>query len=243
MRLDRYLANAGLGSRSDVKELVREGLIAVDGKIICDSGYIIFEEKHPLILCDGSPVVLQHDVHLMLNKPAGLITAMEDPRIPTVAGLFPARYISAGIFPVGRLDRDATGLLLMTTDGTLGFRLASPRWQIWKTYAVTADGSEFNETDRRRFAEGLALAGGIPCRPAFLEITSPLQALLSIHEGKYHQVKRMMQSTGRKVTALHRLSLGPLKLDEKLAPGEYRELDEKEIHALYEAVGLAPRQP
>jgi 16S rRNA pseudouridine516 synthase len=243
MRLDRYLANAGLGSRSDVKELVRKGLVAVDGKIICDSGFIIFEENHPVILYEGNPVVLQHDVHLMLNKPAGLITAMEDPRIPTVAGLFPVKYISAGIFPVGRLDRDATGLLLMTTDGTLGFRLASPRWQIWKTYAVTVDGPEFNEADGRRFAEGLAMAGGIPCRPAFLEIVSPRQALLSIHEGKYHQVKRMMLATGRKVTVLHRISLGPLKLDVKLAPGEYRELDEKEIHALYDLVGLVPRQP
>jgi 16S rRNA pseudouridine516 synthase len=240
MRLDRYLANAGLGSRSEVKEWIRKGQVSVAGQVARDAGFAVPEKEEPMVCLDGQPVKWRRHVHLMLNKPAGVITALEDPRHPTVASLIPAKLKSAGLFPVGRLDRDATGLLLLTNDGTFGHRLASPHWQVWKTYIVTVEGRPFAEADRSQFTAGLVLADGQHCRPAGLEILSPQQALLSIHEGKYHQVKRMMLSTGRKVTSLHRERLGPLQLDEKLAPGDCRELSIQEMSMLYRLVELEP---
>jgi len=238
MRLDRYLANAGHGSRSEVKDFIRRGLVRVDGQIIRDSGYAVREDGSQQVEVSGQTVILQRQVHLMLNKPAGLITAMEDPQHRTVAELIPSRWQSAGLFPVGRLDRDATGLLILTNDGTLCHRLASPRWQVWKTYRVMVDGRPFSEDERPVFKAGLRLSDGQICRPAELTILGDTHALLTIHEGKFHQVKRMMLSTGRQVIALHRLSVGPLQLDEKLAPGECRELTDKEIKALYDLVGM-----
>jgi 16S rRNA pseudouridine516 synthase len=240
MRLDRCLSNSGLGSRSEVKEWIRKGLVSVSGEVIRDCGFAVWDKDEPEICVAGQPIVQRRHIHIMLNKPTGLITAMEDPRLPTIAGLIPDRLKSAGLFPVGRLDRDATGLLLLTNDGTLGHRLANPRWQVWKTYDVTVVGPDFIQEDCRRFADGLILSDGHICKPSRLEIVSPRQALLSIHEGKYHQVKRMMLSTGRKVTVLHRRSVGTLKLDEKLAPGQCRELDEQEILLLYDLVCLCP---
>ncbi len=179
-------------------------------------------------------------LHLMLYKPAGLITALEDPKHRTIAELIPPQYRFSGLFPVGRLDRDATGLLILTNDGTLCHRLASPRWQVWKTYQVAIDGRPFDADDQLTFAAGLVLPDGQHCRPAELVIQDPQHALLTIHEGKYHQVKRMMLGTGRQVTALHRLSVGSLVLDENLAPGECRELTLAEESLLYELVKLQP---
>ncbi|HBP39129.1 MAG TPA: 16S rRNA pseudouridine(516) synthase [Clostridiales bacterium] len=247
MRLDRYLANAGQGSRSKVRELIRQGSVCVDGSVIRDSGHILQEDSsgnpRGMITIGGQTVLLRRQIHLMLHKPAGLVTAMDDPRLPTIAGLIPGRLLSAGLFPVGRLDRDATGLLLLTNDGILGHRLASPRWQVWKTYAVTFSGLPYAEPDRQTFAQGLLLADGQRCRPARLDLAGPQQILLTIHEGKFHQVKRMLLCTGRQVTALHRLSIGPLELDKQLAPGESRELNSEEVRDLYALVGLIPEPP
>jgi len=238
MRLDRYLANAGQGSRSEVKIMIRQGRVSIDGQVVRDNGLDVREDGSQAVCLDGKLIGLRRQIHLMLNKPAGLITAMEDPRHRTIAELIPDHLRSAGLFPVGRLDRDATGLLLLTNDGNLCHRLASPRWQIWKTYAVKIAGRAFDQADPPAFAAGLALPDGQRCRPAKLEIQEPFSALLTIHEGKYHQVKRMMLGTGRRVTALHRLSVGPLVLDEKLAPGESRELTDGEIGCIYQAVEM-----
>ncbi len=243
MRLDRYLANAGHGSRTEVKEAIRRGLVSVDGQIIRDSGYAVRTDGSQTISLAGLAIQLHRQVHVMLNKPAGVVTALDDPRHRTIAELIPVRWQSAGLFPVGRLDRDATGLLLLTNDGTLCHRLASPRWEVWKTYLVTAEGLPFSESEKPAFAAGLRLADGQLCRPAELTVLASNQALLTIHEGKFHQVKRMMLSTGRRVTALHRLSVGPLLLDKKLAPGECRELTEQEMRSLYELVELDPDAP
>jgi 16S rRNA pseudouridine516 synthase len=238
MRLDRYLANAGAGSRRDVRRLIQDGHVRVAGQLTRDAACQVAEGAAAAVEVDGQPIVRHKHVYLMLNKPAGLLTALEDRRYPTIAGLIPPRLLAAGVFPVGRLDRDATGLLILTSDGTLGHRLASPRWAVWKTYAVTAEGTAFSDADPPAFAGGVRLADGQVCRPARLEIIAPNQALLSIHEGKYHQVKKMMLATSRRVTALHRIRVGTLLLDEKIAPGECRELTEQEIGDLYRLVEL-----
>lgn len=238
MRLDRYLANAGLGTRTEVKTMIRQGRVHLHGEVCRDPQTAVDENEISAVSLNGKPVNLKQQVHMMLYKPAGVITALEDARHPTIAGLIPTRYRSAGLFPVGRLDRDATGLLLLTNDGTLGHRLASPRWQVWKTYRVTTEGQPFDSADIARFEAGIKLADGMICRSARLEILSETQALLTIHEGKFHQVKRMMLATGRRVTRLHRQSVGPVVLDSRLAPGESRELTDEEITLLYEWVKL-----
>jgi len=239
MRLDRYLANSGFGSRTEVKEMIRQGLVRIDGQVCRDAGQSVADDGSTAVSLNEQPIILKKQIHLMMNKPAGLITAMDDPRHRTIAELIPARYKSAGLFPVGRLDIDATGLLLLTNDGTLCHRLASPRWEVWKTYAVTVQGKPFDESDILRFAAGLVLADGLQCRPAQLVVHEPQKALLTIHEGKFHQVKRMMLATGRRVTSLHRISAGPLQLDQKLAPGECRELTADETAELYKLVEMA----
>ena len=179
MRLDRYLANAGHGSRTEVKEIIRRGQVSIDGEVCRDAGLSVPDDGSRLISLDGRPVSLKKQVHLMMHKPAGVITALEDPRHHTIAGLIPLRYRSAGLFPVGRLDIDATGLLLLTNDGTLCHRLASPRWEVWKTYVITANGKIFDTSEISQFADGLQLADGQKCRPARLEILGPQQATRS----------------------------------------------------------------
>ena len=240
MRLDRCLANSGYGSRSEVKNLIKNGKVSVDGQLVRDSGWPVDEHRLPDIRVSGQPIRMLRQVHLMLNKPAGLITALDDPKHRTIAELIPLQMRQAGLFPIGRLDRDVTGLLLLTNDGTLCHRLASPRWQVLKTYELTARGREFDADDIAAFAVGLVLSDGQHCRPAELRILGPLHALLTIHEGKYHQVKRMMLGTGRRVCELRRLSVGPVVLDDKLAPGECRELTDDEIIQLYDLVSLKP---
>ncbi|HAL74280.1 MAG TPA: 16S rRNA pseudouridine(516) synthase [Clostridiales bacterium] len=239
MRLDRYLANAGFGSRTEVKEMIRQGLVRIDGQVCRDAGQSVSEDGSSSISLNELPILLKKQIHLMMNKPAGLITAMDDPRHRTIAELIPPRFKSAGLFPVGRLDIDATGLLLLTNDGTLCHRLASPRWEVWKTYAVTIQGKVFEQSDILQFEAGLELADGLKCRPAQLTVQEPQKALLTIHEGKFHQVKRMMLATGRRVTSLRRIRIGPLLLDQKLAPGECRELTAAEAAELYHLVELA----
>jgi 16S rRNA pseudouridine516 synthase len=238
MRLDRCLANAGLGSRTQVKELVRQGRVRVDGKVVRDAGLDIPESQAAAVWVDGEPVLVRRHIHVMMHKPAGLVTALDDHHLPTIASLLPVTLLQRGLFPVGRLDRDTTGLLLLTTDGTLGHRLASPRWSVWKTYEVTVEGAPFTTGDPVAFAAGLSLPDGLACQPAELMILAANQADLTIHEGKYHQVKRMMLATGRTVTRLHRRRIGDLVLDPSLAPGQWRELTSTEIASLYGLVGL-----
>lgn len=239
MRLDRYLAGAGHGTRSEVKEMIRKGTVKVNGQVVRDPSLHVADDGSAAVLVKNHSVQYQRYLHLMLHKPAGLVTALEDHRLPTIADLIPARYRQAGLFPVGRLDRDATGLLILTNDGTFGHRLASPHWQVWKTYQVEVEGEPFDDRDESRFLAGIVLADGQVCRPARLTVSGPRSAALSIHEGKFHQVKKMMLATGRKVTRLHRYEIGPLRLDERLLPGESRELTELERQSLYDLVQLS----
>lgn len=236
MRLDRLIAASGYGSRAQVKKWIRAGRVEVDGKKATDPGQSVLPDC-PVRL-DGEPLQKRTHLDLMLHKPAGLITALHDAHRPTIASLLPPHWLQRGLVPIGRLDRDSTGLLLLTNHGQLCHRLASPNWSIEKTYQVTVEGRPFEPSDVNLFAAGLKLADGFQCQSARLLIRGPLQADLVIREGKYHQVKRMMLASGRKVLTLHRSQLGPIRLDPALAPGKLRLLSQDEQSLLYRAVGL-----
>jgi 16S rRNA pseudouridine516 synthase len=240
MRLDRCLANSGYGSRSEVKNLIKRGGVCLAGQVVSDPGFEIEKNDFANVLVEGKAAQLHQNIHLMLNKPEGLITALADKKLPTIAEIIPKRWQNVGLFPVGRLDRDTTGLLLLTNDGTLGHRLTNPRWEIWKTYETVTRGKAFCAEDIQMFEQGLELPDGMHCQPAKLEIISENEARLIIQEGKYHQVKRMMLGTGRRVVKLHRSRIGPLFLDQDLLPGESRLLTQDEISSLYQSVELEP---
>ena len=189
------------------------------------------------ITLDGKQLDTRLTRHLLLNKPAGILTANEDGRQRTVMDLLPDAYRAMGCMPVGRLDKDTTGILLLTTDGDLAHRLISPSRHVDKVYEAQVEG-ELDAEDIRIFAQGIPLKD-FTALPAKLEIVSPTLGRLTVQEGKYHQVKRMFGARGKPVTKLHRLSFGPIPLDENLAPGEYRELTEEEAAALYEAAGIS----
>jgi len=179
----------------------------------------------------GQPLDGRLTRHVMLHKPAGLLTAARDKKQPTVMDLLPEAYAAIGCMPVGRLDKDTTGLLFLTTDGELNHRLLSPGRHVDKTYRAETDGA-LTQEHVDAFAVGLHLSD-FDAQPAKLEIIGPDTGLVTVHEGKFHQVKRMFSAVGREVTALHRLSFGSLRLDETLPEGEWRELTEDEIAALY----------
>ena len=229
-RLDKILANTGRWSRKEVRELVRAGRVTVDGVVARSS-----EEKHDpaaRFQVDGQEISGERLVYLMLHKPAGLVSATEDPREPTVLSLLPPHLQRVGLFPAGRLDKDTEGLLLLTNDGPLAHRLLSPRWHVDKTYYVKVEGRLDGE-DVEAFRQGLTLEDGLTCLPAGLEILEDGQAgIVTLREGKYHQVKRMLASRGKPVRYLKRLTMGPLTLDSSLAPGQWRPLTPEERAAL-----------
>ena len=230
MRLDKYLADSHAGSRSEVKEHIRKGRVCVNGVVCRDPSLQIGPEAS--VTLNGACVGFREHYYYMLNKPAGIISATEDRTETTVLDLFPA-HLRKRLFPVGRLDKDSTGLLLVCDDGELSHRLLSPSSHVDKQYLIRTDGPLTSE-DVRHFKEGMVLRDGTVLQSALLEISEndPCSALVTIHEGKYHQIKRMTASLGRKVVFLKRLSMGPLKLDPALKEGEYRELTDKEIDSL-----------
>lgn len=233
LRLDKLLAHMGQGSRKEVRALIRAGRVTVEGVVQRDAGQAVDPLVQPVSV-DGVPLCYRRYDYLMLNKPAGLITASEDARLPTVGSLLSRRYQAAGVSPVGRLDRDTTGLLLLTNDGQLAHQLLSPRFHVPKVYHLTVD-APLTPEDERRVASGIPLSD-FTARPAVLQRLSDTEALLTLTEGKFHQVKRMMHALDKEVLSLHRLSFGPLSLDESLAPGAYRPLTDAEETALKEAV-------
>jgi 16S rRNA pseudouridine516 synthase len=240
MRLDRLLANSGYGSRTVVKALIREGKVTVDGAVVIDSAFGVDETHLPAVAIAGKPIRAVRYLHYLLNKPQGVITALDDPRHATVAQFFPSNLLTAGIFPVGRLDIDTTGLLLFTNDGTLGHRLTAPSWHVDKIYYFELSDKYLDDDDVRRLKEGILIDGGEICRPADLVIQSSNSGFLTIREGKFHQVKRMMKALGGTVRVLERRSMGPIRLPEDLPQGGIRPLSDGEIAALYRAVGLEP---
>lgn len=232
-RLDKILAGTGRWSRKEVRALVRDGRVTVNGTVARSP-----EEKYSradlVLLVDGELVSGQRYTYLMLHKPAGLVSATEDPRQKTVLELLPGHLRRIGLFPAGRLDRDTEGLLLLTNDGALAHDLLSPRSHVDKRYFVRVAG-RLTEEDCRAFAAGLRLDDGLECLPAGLErLAAADEAIVTLREGKYHQIKRMLAYLGKPVVYLKRLTMGPLVLDPALAPGAWRPLTEGELAALEE---------
>ena len=232
MRLDKYLADMGVGTRTEVKKLIRQGQIAVDGTVVKLPEMKIDIEKSQ-VTCKGQPVAYESFEYYMLNKPAGVISATIDSKDKTVLDLIDTKK-RKDLFPVGRLDKDTEGLLLITNDGELAHRLLAPKKHVDKVYYAKIEGV-VTEEDKQAFAEGVSLGGGEMAKPAELEILVSdeiSEIRLTIQEGKFHQVKRMFESVDKKVIYLKRLSMGSLVLDESLGLGEYRKLTEEEIKAL-----------
>lgn len=227
-RLDKLLASTGRWSRREAKGLVRAGRVLVDGVPAKEA-----EEKadpaRSRILVDGSPLDWREFTYIMLHKPAGLLSATEDKSQPTVLDLLSPELRRKNLFPVGRLDKDTEGLLLLTDDGALAHRLLAPKNHVDKVYYAQLD-RPLGEADRAAFAEGITLADGSVCMPAGLKLLGDgREALVTLHEGKFHQIKRMIASRGSSVCYLKRISMGFLCLDEGLARGEYRPLTTEEV--------------
>jgi len=235
LRLDKLLAHAGFGTRSEIKKAIKAKLVQVDGKIVTDSGLIVVPNEQT-IKFDGKQVHYRSVIYLMLNKPQGVISATEDGREKTVIDLLEPEDKLLSPFPVGRLDKDTTGLLLLTNDGQLAHELLSPKKHVDKTYEALILGKVTDE-DVEKFKQGVVLDDGYMTKPAQLVIKDYINVEnkvmsnieVTIHEGKFHQVKRMFIAVGKQVLTLKRLSMGPLKLDEALSLGQYRALTEEEI--------------
>ena len=235
MRLDRWLATLSVGSRSEVKQWIRGGQAAVNGRIILDPA-LSFETEQDRLALNGKELDGRVVRHVMLYKPAGILTAARDARQPTVMDLLPPVYRGIGCMPVGRLDKDTTGLLLLTCDGELNHRLLSPARHVEKRYRAMVEG-ELEEKNVEAFAAGMDL-GDFTAQPAKLTILRPSLAEVIIAEGKFHQVKRMFAAVGHEVLELHRCAFGPLELDPALQEGQWRELTAEEEKALREAAGM-----
>ncbi|MDE6932177.1 MAG: 16S rRNA pseudouridine(516) synthase [Oscillospiraceae bacterium] len=227
-RLDKLLAATGRWSRREVKGLVKAGRVLVDG-VPAAAPEQKLDPDRSRVLVDGEEAVFREFTYVMLNKPAGVLSATEDARQETVLDLLPPELRRRGLFPVGRLDKDSEGLLLLTNDGDLAHRLLSPKYHVDKVYYIRTD-APLTEEDRAAFAGGVLLADGTECLPAGLELLGDgREALVTLHEGKFHQIKRMIASRGAAVCRLKRLSMGTLVLDEGLRPGGFRLLNEEEV--------------
>ena len=228
-RLQKLLAQAGLCSRREAERWIDDGRVTVNGKkaSVGDKA----DPRRDKIFVDGKPIGgAEEKVYLMLYKPRGYVTTMKDEHgRKTVADL--VRGCGARVVPVGRLDYNSEGLLLLTNDGALAHRLLSPRSHVDKVYYARVEGA-LEPADAAAFAAGMTLGDGLECLPAGLEILSPGECLVTLREGKFHQVKRMLAARGKPVTYLKRLSMGPLRLDPELAPGAFRMLTAEEKSAL-----------
>ena len=228
-RLDKFLCDSGAGTRSQVKLILKSGRVTVDGKPEKDGARKIDPDNQAICL-DGVTLGGKRRVVLMLNKPAGFVTATEDPVERTVMELLPPEYRHLDVKPVGRLDKATEGLLLFTNDGDLLHRLISPKKEVPKVYYARHEGTA-GEDDVLAFAEGLTLRDGTVCLPAKLEPIGSGESLVTVCEGKYHQVRRMMASRSMTVLYLERREEGPLTLG-NLSRGAVRELTEEEISVL-----------
>lgn len=235
-RLDKLLAGTGKWSRREVKALVRQGLVRVDGRLAA-SAEDKLDPAAAIITVAGETISLCRFTYVMLHKPAGVLTATEDRKQPTVLDLLPPELRRIGLAPVGRLDKDTEGLLLLTNDGELAHRLLSPKYHVDKRYLARVDG-ELSAADTEAFARGMTLGDGLECLPAGLEVLPDRVCIVTLQEGKFHQVKRMLAARGAPVLYLKRLSMGPLTLDDSLAAGAYRLLRAEEISALYRVCDL-----
>lgn len=240
MRLDKYLADMRVGTRSDIKKVIRKSGVTVDGTIIRDASYQV--DDSAIVTYQGVTIQYETSVYYMMNKPAGVLSASEDKHQTTVVDLIHDGDDTSrsNLFPVGRLDKDTEGLLLITNDGQLAHRLLMPKFHIDKTYAALVSGIITND-DVMRFEKGIQYDAHLTALPARLEIVSihddnTSDILVTIREGKFHQIKKMVTALGddHEVLYLKRLSMGPISLDPALAPGEFRRLTENEIQTLHQ---------
>ena len=229
IRLDKLLADTGRWSRKEAKLLIKQGRVSVQGAVERAPERKVDPEVLQVEV-DGIPAAWSRFHYYMLHKPAGVLTATEDKRQQTVLDLLPGE-LRRNLFPVGRLDKDTTGLLLLTDDGALAHRLLSPKYHVDKVYLAEIDGT-VDQSDIDAFHSGMALGDGEVCLPAELESLGEGRCRVTLREGKYHQVKRMLAARGKPVLALHRYAMGDLTLDEQLAPGNYRELTPEEVKKL-----------
>ncbi|WP_284036188.1 pseudouridine synthase [Neobacillus sp. 114] len=233
MRIDKMLANLGFGSRKEVKQLLKNGAVKVDDVVIKDAKQHVDPNTQTVTL-NGEVIEYKEFIYLMMNKPPGVISATEDNADETVIDLLELEDQVYEPFPVGRLDKDTEGLLLITNDGQLAHRLLSPKKHVPKTYFAVID-REVTEDDVKAFAKGVVLDDGYLTKPGELKIIKSgirSDIELTITEGKFHQVKRMFEAVGKRVVYLQRISMGPLQLDETLELGEYRELKDEEVELL-----------
>lgn len=226
-RLDKILSDAGVAGRRELKDMIRAGRVCVDG-IVVTKADAKFDETAVTLTVDGEPVAAEKFVYYMLYKPADVVTATEDAQQKTVLDLFPPELRRRGLFPVGRLDKDTTGLLIITNDGDYAHRIISPKTHVAKRYLAETDGVP-DEADAKAFEVGMVLRDGTQCLPAKLEVTGENRCYVTLLEGKYHQVKRMLAARGKPVTKLHRCSVGLLELDAGLKEGEYRAMTPAEV--------------
>lgn len=234
LRLDKFLCEASGCTRSEAKKLIRQGKVRSGEEVIKKPEYKVVPGQDEIIL-DGKELIFQKYEYLMLNKPKGVVTATKDSKDRTVMDLIPGTH-KKGLFPVGRLDKDTEGLLLITNDGELAHRLLSPKHHVTKRYSVTVSG-EIGREQQKVFEAGMDIGDDKPLKPAKLVILTSgevSKAEVFITEGRFHQIKRMFEVVGSRVLELKRLSMGSLLLDPELLPGQSRELTEEEIRCLKE---------
>jgi 16S rRNA pseudouridine516 synthase len=227
-RLDKILASQGAGTRSEVRKMIWAGRVTVDGEL-CRSIDRRLEPSEHEIAVNGVSVCYRKYLYIMMNKPEGAISASNDSHVRTVVDLLPPSLRRKGLFPVGRLDKDTTGLLIITDDGAFAHSVTSPGKKVFKTYRATLDGV-LSEADMKYLSDGAVIDGGEICLPAQVAVLDQERFIyeIKIREGKYHQIKRMAQSVGRRVLALERTAVGALTLDPSLERGEAREMTERE---------------
>lgn len=232
--MDKFLCDRNIGSRSQVKTYIRQGLVTVNGKPVTAADFKI-NESSDLVTFQERELHSRGFVYYMLNKPQGVVSATQDNNAKTVVELLKDCNLPRhGVFPVGRLDKDTEGLLLLTDDGELAHRLLSPKRHVDKTYLVTAE-HPISPEDIEKLEQGVDIGDEHITLPAKVSLKTDSVFYLTIHEGKFHQVKRMLQAVDNRVTALKRTAFGGITLDEGLKPGEYRELTEQEVAKLHEA--------
>lgn len=232
LRLDKFLRDQGIASRSEIRDLIRKGMVSVNENVVKDpAAYVITESD--VVKVDGEKICYKEFFCFMLNKPKGIITATEDRDAKTVLDLFPENIRRRGVFPVGRLDKDTEGLLIITDNGEFAHDLLSPKKHVTKLYEAKLDIYP-GERAIKTFEEGVDIGGyvALPARLSFISESDPVIARVEIYEGKFHQVKRMFKAVGATVLELKRLRIGGVWLDESLKPGEYREMTDEEVAML-----------
>ena len=233
MRLDKMISSTGIASRSQISSAVRAGRVLVDGAVAKKADMQVDPDKVSVIYC-GTPVCYRKYTYIMLNKPEGYVSATEDGKLPTVIEMLPEELQKIGLFPCGRLDKNTLGLMLLSNDGDTSHRLLAPKSHVAKTYAFRLK-FPLSDADIAQLESGVDI-GGYVTAPCSVERTDEREGRITLTEGKYHQIKLMMEARHNQITALARITFGPLDLDPDLAPGEWRLLTAEETAAL-EAAG------